>query len=407
MNAKTVTSHDVARLAGVARSTVSHVLNGSNSVRLSEETRRKVQEAAATLGYKPNSAALMLRHGTTRTVGLLITQGHALMVDHYIQLLFAGIGRVLRREGYHLLLETFDAVPQAGATVQAEAAAQEKTAKPARVATPREAATPARGTAQGDAATHAPAQPGPGQRAAPATGAAPQANRYTDLVQTRRIDGLIVLSPDPQSEELRALVDDGFPVVLIGSIGSDREVSVTGQVTQAMEDAVMHLLKLGHRHIGCVPFSAPGFPASDLRTAVLQRLLHQHGLALADNAIEHADFSVESGHRAARTLLARRPDLTAILAGNDTIALGVIGGAASIGLRVPDALSVVGFDDLPFAAWTEPALTTVYQNVLEQGETAAQLLVERLTGALKAPRQKQETARFVARTSTGPARPAP
>lgn len=343
MKARTVTSHDVARLAGVGRSTVSHVLNGSNAVRLSDETRRKVQQAALALGYRPNSAALMLRHGTTQTVGLLATPQHSLAVDGYVQLLFAGIGRVLRREGYHLLLETFE-----------EDAGSE---------------------------------------------------RYAELVLTRRIDGLIVLSPDPQSDELRALVDNGFPVVLIGSIGSDQQVSVEGQVDAAMDEAITHLKQLGHRALGCVPFAPPGFPASDRRTATLRTLLTQHGLHLDENAIAHANFSVESGHRATHTLLERRPDLTAILAGNDTIALGAIGAAAHAGRQVPADLSVLGFDDLPFAAWMNPSLSTIHQDALRQGETAAQLLVERLTGRLRAPVQKHEAACFIARQSTAKARP--
>lgn len=343
MKARTVTSHDVARLAGVGRSTVSHVLNGSNSVRLSDETRRKVQQAALALGYRPNSAALMLRHGTTRTVGLLATPQQSLAVDSYVQLLFAGIGRVLRREGYHLLLETFE---------------------------------------KDDGNDH-----------------------YAELVLTRRIDGLIVLSPDPQSSELRSLVDNGFPIVLIGSIDSDRQVSVEGQVDAAMEEAITHLKQLGHRTLGCVPFAQPGFPASDRRTATLRSLLKRHGLRLDEDAIAHANFSVESGHLATRALLERRPDLTAILAGNDTIALGAIGAAARIGRQVPTDLSVLGFDDLPFAAWMNPPLSTIHQEPLRQGETAAQLLIERLAGRLQGPLQRHEAACFVARQSTAPARP--
>lgn len=350
MKARTVTSHDVARLAGVARSTVSHVLNGSNSVRLSEETRDRVRQAALTLGYRPNSAARMLRHGTTKTVGLLVTQAQSLTVDQYISLLFSGIGHVLRREGYHLLLETFEH-------------ASENADKPESEAT---------------------------------------TDRYADLVLTRRIDGLIVLSPDPASDELRALVDGGFPIVLIGSIHSPREVSLDSEVSEAMDAAIAHLKALGHRHIGCIPFSPPGFPASDLRTRMLERLLEQHGLALPADAIEHAAFSAASGHQATRRLLTRRPELTALLVGNDTIALGAIGGAAALGRHVPDDLSIVGFDDLPFAAHMHPALTTIRQDAVAQGEAAAELLVARLEGRAY-PVPRQEKALFVARQSTGPA----
>lgn len=378
MKARTVTSHDVARLAGVARSTVSHVLNGSNAVRLSEETRDKVRQAALKLGYRPNSAARMLRHGTTKTVGLLVTQAQSLTVDQYISLLFSGIGRVLRREGYHLLLETFD-----HASHRLE---EDSHARP-------------------DAARHNPvaAEAAPDASPDATPGASAHTDRYADLVLTQRIDGLIVLSPDPTSDELRSLVDGGFPIVLIGSIGSPNEVSIEGEVKEAMAAAVTHLVALGHRHIGCIPFSPPGFPASDLRTGMLRALLQEHGLELPDDAIEHATFSAASGHQAARALLTRRPQLTALLAGNDTIALGVLGGAAALGRSVPADLSVVGFDDLPFAGYMHPTLSTIRQDAVAQGEAAAELLVARLTGTACRSRPQEGKAVFVPRQSTGPA----
>lgn len=346
MKDRTATSLDVARLAGVGRSTVSHVLNGSPSVRLSDETRRKVHEAAAALGYRPNSAALMLRQGATRTVGLLVTNSHALCVDGYIPLLFAGIGQILQREGYHLLLESFE--------------------------------------------QESPAEPSDGE----------SPNRYASLLESRRIDGLIILGPDPASDEVRALVESLFPVVLIGSIGSRKERSVFTRIDDALDDAVAHVASLGHRSIGCIPFSGAGFPASDARTSILRRCLKHHGLRLDDDAIEAADFSTESAHQAARALLARRPDLSAIFAGNDTIALGAIGGAAAQGFRVPEDLSIVGFDDLPFSAHMYPALSTIHQDAIAQGRLAAELLLECMNGSLKGGRKKQTPCHFVARQST-------
>ncbi len=342
MVGKSVTSLDVAKLAGVARSTVSHVLNGSNAVSLSDETRRKVQQAALTLGYRPNSAALMLRQGTTKTVGLLVTEAKSLHVDAYIPLLFTGVGEILRRRGYHLLLETFESVGKG--------------------------------------------------------------NPYADLVVSRRIDGLLVLSPNAADSELCDLVRSDFPVVLFGSVGLPEEISVSSRLRTSIEEAADHLAGLGHRRIGCVPFSPPGFSATDSRTQDFAQALERHGLTLEPGAIEHADFSAESGNAAARRLLSRRPDLTAILAGNDTIALGVIGGAVAEGFSVPGDLSIVGFDDLPFAGHIHPALTTIRQDAIEQGRSAAELLVRRLSGEPLAERQVKLDSRFIPRASTGLAR---
>jgi len=96
--------------------------------------------------------------------------------------------------------------------------------------------------------------------------------------------------------------------------------------------------------------------------------------------VDNADFSAESGYHATKRLLRRRPDLTAIFAGNDTIAIGVMSAAAALGRRVPDDLSVIGFDDLPFSAWLSPALTTVHIDAVQQGALAAEMLIPPVGG---------------------------
>lgn len=318
MKEKSVTSHDVAKLAGVSRSTVSHVLNGSNAVSLSDETKEKVRKAARVLGYRPNSAALMLKKGTTDTVGLLITDRDSLRVDGFIPMLHYAIADVLRREGYSLLLETFER---------------------------REGVNP-----------------------------------YNDLVVSRRIDGLLVLSPHHGDADLRNLIESGFPVVMIGSIGHPDEVCVFSETAESIDASVAHVVGLGHRRIGCIPFAPIEFAAAEARLTQLKSALAAHEIALNPRAIIHADYSAESGYAATISLMEDNPDLTAIFAGNDTIALGVIGALNSLGLSVPDDVSVVGFDDLPFAAYIAPPLTTVRNDAGAQGRIAAELLVQRLKG---------------------------
>ena len=337
-----VTSHDVAKAAGVSRATVSIVLNRSTSAVIGEETRKRVEAVAAELGYRPNSAARMLKSGLTETVGLLVTERRSLPVDGYIPLLFDGIGSVLRRRGYHLLLETL---------------------------------SPTRGK-----------------------------NPYTDLVESRRIDGLLMLSPRNDDAALVELIESDYPIVLLGSIGHPREVSVNTPSTAGLRDAVAHVVGFGHRAVGSVPFSPPGFAAADRRLARLRQLLAAHGLPLDDDAVVRGDFSAESGHHATLRLMAARPDLTAIFAGNDTIALGVIGALASLGLAVPGDVSVVGFDDLPFAGFIAPPLTTVHIDATHQGRCAAEALLLRLKGKpVPEPRQAFPSV-FVPRLSCGVAR---
>lgn len=337
-----VTSHDVARAAGVSRATVSIVLNRSNAAVIGDETRKRVEAVAAELGYRPNSAARMLKSGLTETVGLLVTERRSLPVDGYIPLLFNGIGSVLRRRGYHLLLETL---------------------------------SPARGR-----------------------------NPYTDLVESRRIDGLLLLSPRGDDTALIELIESDYPIVLLGSIGHPKEVSVDTPSTVGLRAAVDHIVGLGHRTVASVPFSPPGFAAADHRLTELRDFLAQHSVPLDDDAVVRGDFSAESGYQATLALMAARPDVTAIFAGNDTIALGVVGALAHLGLSVPHDVSVVGFDDLPFAGFVAPPLTTVRIDAIQQGRCAAETLLLRLKGRpVPEPHQTFESV-FVCRGSSSVAR---
>ncbi len=245
-----VTSWDVARMAGVSRTTVSMVLNKSETVSLSDETRRRVLQAASDLGYKPNSAARMLVRGDTETIGLIISDPAILPIDAFIPQLMHGISQCNREHGYHVLLE---------------------------------------GITAGNSA-----------------------NPYESMVESRRIDGMIVLNPRSDDPNLRDLIDRGYPVVLVGSVRHPDELSVNFTTSEGISAAVENLVGLGHRKIGTVPFSRAGLIGTDVRLAVLRRELANHGIDLPDSHVEHANFSAESGHHATRRLLERHPDITAM-----------------------------------------------------------------------------------------------
>jgi LacI family transcriptional regulator len=171
--------------------------------------------------------------------------------------------------------------------------------------------------------------------------------------------------------------------------------------------AVDHVVAPGQGRIGCVPFSRPGFSAADMHLADLRGFLAGHGIDLADDAVVHGDFSAESGFQATLKLMAARPETTAIFAGNDTIALGVRGALAQLGRSLPQDISVVGFDDLPFAGYVAPPLTTVRIDAVHQGRSAAEALIQRLKGKpVPEPRQKF-TSVFVPRSSTSTVRQGP
>ena len=337
MSGEKVTSHDVARRAGVSRTTVSIVLNQSTNVVLSAETRERVMRAAAELGYRPNSAARMLVKGNTETIGLVISRPEILPHDGFIPQLLLGISRVNQQHGFRVLVEGLDVDD------------------------------------------------------APRT--------YQSLVEERRIDGLIVLNPRTDDPDLRGLVDRDFPLVLIGSIRHQQEYSVNFSTQSGMDKAVTHLIGLGHRRIGAVTFSPQGLVATDIRLSSLSKALSRHNVVLNTQDVEYGNFSAESGYQAAKQLLLNRPDLTAIVAGNDTIAVGVMSAARELGRNIPEDLSVIGFDDLPIAAYLNPALTTIRVDAVAQGAAAAGLLIRKLKGEMIDNRRLQVETKFIERGS--------
>lgn len=341
MASNRVTSHDVARRAGVSRATVSLVLNRSESVTLSKETRERVLQAAADLGYKPNSAGRMLVSGLTETIGLLVSDPSILLVDQYIPQLLYGIEKANREMGFHVLVEGLEAGGKPGA--------------------------------------------------------------YDNLVESRRIDGLIVVNPRAGDKPLAALIDKGFPLVLVGSVRHPDEVSVTFTTRRVIGEAVDHVVGLGHRRIGAITFSPRDFVSTNARLTALSASLRRHSFSLDEDAIGDGNFSPESGYLAARALLSRRPDLTAIFAGNDTIAIGVLNAAHELGRRVPHDLSIVGFDDLPFARWLTPPLTTIRTDGVRQGMIAAEMLFSRLKGKPLETAHVRMEPELVIRDSTGKA----
>lgn len=341
MASKRLTSHDVARHAGVSRATVSLVLNRSESVTIATETRERVLRAAAELGYKPNSAARMLVSGQSETIGLVLSDPSILLVDQFVTRVLYGIEKANRELGFHVLVEGLESGGRGGT--------------------------------------------------------------YDNLVESRRIDGLIVVNPRAGDEALIALIETDFPLVLIGSVRHPAEASVTFGTRGVLARAVDHVVGLGHRRIGAITFAPRGFVAADARLRALDAGLRAHGLALEEDAIEDGAFSAESGYEAGLALLRRRPDLTAIFAGNDTLAIGLLSAARELSRSVPDDLSIVGFDDLPFARWLTPALTTIRTDGVRQGMIAAEMLFARLNRRpLDEPRVRLEPE-FMPRASTAPA----
>ena len=225
-----------------------------------------------------------------------------------------------------------------------------------------------------------------------------------DVVRARRAGVLLVTCPISAVEE-RVFARARMPLVHIDPVALAtpdlRSVGATNRAGGVT--AVKHLLSLGHRRIGVV-----GGPrdvlCSRARVEGYRLALHRAGLPFEHALVRHADFTREGGRREADELL-RLPDRpTAIFAANDEQALGVVEAARAAGLSVPGDLSVVGFDDLPAAGRTSPALTTVRQPLAAMGRQAGWMLSALIAGLLPRTDRVELATDLVIRDSTAPPR---
>lgn len=335
-----VTSRDVAEKAGVSRVTVSMILSGSTRGSFSDATRQRVLAAAEELGYRPNAAGRMLVSGSTETIGLVVCHAELLRYDGFIPQVLQAIAKVNQSHGYRVLLEVVE------------------------------------GNSTPDA--------------------------YAEMVRSRQIDGMIVIDPATNDAQLRALIDEHFPLVLLGSVRHPGEHSVNFSTRQAIEMAVDHLVGLGHTRIAHVTYSPVGYVATDARLAAFRRALEKHGLEFEAGRIAYGAFSAESGAAATRALLSKlEVPPTAILAGNDTIALGVMSALDALGLSIPDDVAVIGFDNLPISPFMRPALTTINNPATLQGTIAAEMLIRLLRREPVEPARVRVPVELVIRASSG------
>lgn len=339
MSRRRPSSHDVARRAGVSRTTVSFVLNDVEGANISEATRRRVLDAAADLGYVPSAAARSLASGRTWTLGLVVCHAHHLTTDAVIPQALFSLNQVSRRAGFRVLVEAVEDVSRDDA--------------------------------------------------------------YQEMVRSKQIDGLIVINPRSDDSQLPRLIAGGFPLVTIGNPPGDGGYRVDIANTPAAHAAVTHLIDGGHREIAYVSYSEPHYRSADERLAGYRQALEAAGLAFEPERMEYASYSAASGYAAMRRLLGRGARFTAVFCGNDTVAFGAMTALREAGLRVPGDVAVVGFDDIPMAAYAAPPLTTVVNPAVESGRRAAEMLISLVHGTEPRERQVVLPSPLVVRDSCG------
>jgi LacI family repressor for deo operon, udp, cdd, tsx, nupC, and nupG len=222
---------------------------------------------------------------------------------------------------------------------------------------------------------------------------------YGQHVMAGRADGLILINGrlphfGPGARTWRP------PIVAVSERIRGVDVPLVGvDNVRASEIAVRHLLELGHRRIGHIGGTPRNAMTID-RFAGHRRALRRFGLATDAAYVSYGDFSIESGAHAARLLLELKQPPTAIFASNDDMAIGAMNEAKARGMRVPQDISVVGFDDVPFAASYDPPLTTIRQPFFEMGACAMDALSKLLEGETPDQRQLLLATELVIRRST-------
>lgn len=217
----------------------------------------------------------------------------------------------------------------------------------------------------------------------------------------KRLDGLI-LTPtfaDFFPDEMNALRKGSNPAVFIGVQEGDWvEPDITGATSLAMD----HLLSLGHKRIGFINGVARPLLA-ERRLTVYRQKLREHGLPFDESLIHCGGYHLHDGYIAARVLLDSPNPPTALLSINDHLAIGALRAIRERGLRVPEDISIIGFDNIEVAAQLYPPLTTVDLHGEEIGRRAAQMLLARLHGQVNEPMQELIGSELIVRQSSGPA----
>ena len=339
--ARRLTVRKAPDVIGYFCTTVSFVLNEREDARISSETRQRVLDAAEQLGYHVHAPARQLAEGASRTVGLVLRQSpEHVAADALLPETLRGLVAAARSGRYRVLVEP---LPPGGGT-------------------------------------------------------------YAGLVRSRQADGLVISGPRSDDDELRQLAEDGFPIVLQGTLDGVDVPSVDVDNRAAAARAVGHLTALGHRRIACITNAALAYTAAADRLRGYRDGIATAGIEADERLIVEGDFDSTSGERAMRQLLELDEPPTAVFAASDVVAFGVLSALREAGLRVPVDISLVGFDDIALAAYADPPMTTIHTPAFELGEAAGQLVLDLVGGRSVRSRTVLPTELYL-RQSTGPPPP--
>jgi LacI family transcriptional regulator len=311
-----ITIRDIARLAGVSKATVSRVLNQKPDV--GPATRERILRLMEEQAFVPSITASRLAGGRSRVIGILIPS----LTWPLIPEIMRGISEVVEQSSYELLLYSITRE-------------QDRTEKE-------------------------------------------QCDVIDRILATRFAAGLLAVFPGQSAQHLTRLHEQGIPIVMIDDQAKPTSIPWVGANNRmGGYAATRYLLKLGHRRIAHIQ-GPPKFLVSSERYQGYCEALREAGITPGPGLVMEGDFMPSGGRCCASKLLALEDRPTAIFAANDLMAYGVMDIAEEYGLRVPEDLSLIGFDDIPLSAHTRPTLSTVRQPFYGMGQRAIEMLLSLL-----------------------------
>ena len=317
---KRYTIKDIAEQSGVSLSTVSLVLNGNP--RISAATRDRVHKTIERLGYQPNRMARALAWRHTRTLAVVVPQLRHAFADVYFGEIVSGIYDRACKLGYKILLEV-------------------------------------------------------------ARSEFVEAREYLQLYDQKFVDGILFIGSNSRHAFLEDFTDRTRPLLLVNNYSKEFDLDyVVSNYKYGAWQATQHLMHLGHRRIGFISGGLGEIQTSRDIYESFQEVLRERGVELNPDLVVDGWLTEEGGMKAAEELLRKDPQVSAIFALNDKMALGAIKRLNELGLSVPQDIAVVGFDDIPQASYAIPGLTTVHQPLYEIGKLSCERLIELIHGKI-------------------------
>ena len=323
---KKVNIKDIARIAKVSHTTVSRALN--NKSRIRNETKEKILSIAKELGYRPNFIARSLVMRRTRTLGLVITN----IANPFYTELAQGIEKTATKLGYSIILCS----------------------------------------TQSDISTE---------------------KQYIEMLRSKGVDGIIFSSAHMEDPNIVMLAEEEFPIIMVNR--RTYHPTVKEKIDYVGVDnilggfmAVEHLVRLGHQRIGVIGGSAESSVGLE-RLDGGKKALDAYGLKQRDDFFLEGNFLKRSGYQRAKQFLKMAEMPTAIFATNDYMALGVYQAILEEGIRIPEDVALIGFNDIEFSSMRGIELTTIGQKKFEMGAIAVEMLVEKIEEGDDRPSAKE------------------